>query len=203
MKKFNKNQGVALLYAVLLVSIVLTISLSLLNITYKQIVLTAVSRESQVSHYNALSALDCVYFTDRFFRDGSSGDDTPPNPFGRFTFTESGVNLDPAVGNSSTFSCPNVDGQINASEDLAPGDVSPIGISANGIISRYKMTGPGLIGSSCATVEVVKVRDGDYADFGEGDATDEGKVMTTAFGYNTCDVTSSRRVERRARVRSR
>src|SRR3989344_9069711 len=96
--EINKKRGVVLLYAVLMVSIVLTISLSLLNITYKQIVLTAVSRESQVAHFTALSALDCAYFADRSFRD-SSGDDTLPNPFGRFTFTESGVTLDTPVGN--------------------------------------------------------------------------------------------------------
>ena len=65
--KLNKNGGVALLYAVLLVSIVLTISLSLLNITFKQIVLTAVSRDSQIAHFNAWSAVDCIRRTNRFF----------------------------------------------------------------------------------------------------------------------------------------
>ncbi|MBI4136235.1 MAG: hypothetical protein HY481_01655, partial [Candidatus Vogelbacteria bacterium] len=53
----NNNRGVALLYAVLLVSVVLTISLSLLNITFKQIVLSAVSRDSQIAHFNAWSAV--------------------------------------------------------------------------------------------------------------------------------------------------
>ena len=200
--EINKKQGVVLLYAVLMVSIVLTISLSLMNITYKQIILTAVGRESQIAHFTALSALDCAYFTDRSFRD-NNGDDTSPNPFGKFTFSESGVTLDPPTGNSPPFPCASGASLIDAQMDLAPGAVSSIGLSATGIASRYKMTGPGLIGS-CAPIEVVKVLSGDFDDFGEGvSVNDVGKVMTTAYGYNTCDVASPRRVERRVRVRSR
>ncbi len=201
--KINKNHGVVLLYAVLLVSIVLTISLSLLNITFKQIVLTAVSRESQKAHFTALSALDCVTFTDLSFRDPSyKTNDNLDNPFGVFTFdlfsVPSSVTL--AVGNSPpplTFTCGNVAGEIVATVINAKAD------SATGIFSRYEMKGSGLAGT-CAIVEVMKVRSGDYADFGEGSPVDDrGKVMAAAYGYNTCDTTSPRLVERRARVRSR
>jgi len=202
--EINKKRGVVLLYAVLMVSIVLTISLSLLNITYKQIVLTAVSRESQVAHFNTLSALDCIYFTDRSFKD-SSYNDTANNPFGQFGFSETGVTLNAPVGNPASFSCGGVGvGQITATTDVggAPGAPGGLpGTSATGILSRYKMSGPGL-GGSCSTVTVVKVLSGDYKDFGEGSGIiDNGKVMTTSLGYNTCDINSSRLVERRARVR--
>ncbi|MEK7585042.1 MAG: hypothetical protein AAB455_00800 [Patescibacteria group bacterium] len=192
----NKKHGVVLLYAILLVSIVLTISLSLLNITYKQLILTAVSRESQVAHFTALSALDCAYFTDRFYKD-NTGNDTNVNPFGQVTITESGVSFGGTGNPDSAFSCGS--GQITKLAVVtAPNHVAG---SPDYVISRYNLTGAGLIGS-CATVEVVKVVSGDYGDYGEGaGVSDAGKVISTAYGYNTCSNNSSRLVERRARVR--
>lgn len=194
----NKKQGVVLLYAILLVSIVLTISLSLLNITYKQIILTAVSKESQVAHFTALSALDCAYFTDRRYKD-NSGNDTDNNPFGKIIISES----NPPVSYGSTGN-PNSDficggGQIvKASVVVPPTHVTG---SPDFITSKYNLTGAGLIGS-CATVEIVKVISGDVGDYGEGDSiNDWGKVISIAYGYNTCSNNSSRLVERRARVR--
>ena len=203
--KINKNQGMALLYAMLLVSIVLTVSLSLLNITYKQIVLTAISRESQIAHFAALSALDCVIFTDRFFRDpNNKRNDNLDNPFGVFTFDifSNPPSMTLIVGNPSpTFTCGNAGNEINATEVTAKTD-GAIG-SADGVFSRYDMIGLGLNGA-CATVEVRKIRSGDYDNFGEGDSIDDrGKMMIAAFGYNTCNTTSSRLVERRVRTRSR
>lgn len=76
----NKNQGIVLLYAVLMVSIVLTVSLSLLNITLKQIILSATNRDSKIAYYAADSALQCAMYWDSFAEIAGSA----VYPFGSF-----------------------------------------------------------------------------------------------------------------------
>jgi len=208
--KLNKNGGVALLYAVLLVSIVLTISLSLLNITFKQIVLTAVSRDSQIAHFNAWSAVDCIRRTNRFFnkQDEGSIDDKDNNPFGVFKFFPD--DLQPAspawsAGPPPVYTC-NANGEnIEVIVDTPSGIVGGVGpFSALGIYSRYKLTGSGLIGS-CAFADVVKVRSGNYAGFPDDTGDDSMSIMIEAFGYNSshlCNGQSSPRlIERRIRMK--
>jgi len=202
--EINKKQGVVLLYAVLMVSIVLTISLSLLNITYKQIVLTAVSRESQVAHFTALSALDCISSTNRSYRIPGLLNEQTNNPFGVFSFFP--TTLSQPISPQETFSCGSGVSQITANVITAAGPVSSIGLSAQGILSRFKLTGQGLVGS-CAIVDVAKVLSGNYADFpSEGSVSDDAReTMITALGYNNsslCDTppgVSSRLVERQIR----
>ncbi|MFH1170174.1 MAG: hypothetical protein V1704_01275 [Candidatus Vogelbacteria bacterium] len=189
-----------LLYAVLLVSIVLTISLSLMNITYKQIILTAVNKESQVAHFVALSVFDCAKFTNSVHQD-EWGDDELDNPFG--VFTSPTVLIKPA-GNLSSFDCGSINGLITATVATnPPGDpgdpVTLAPTTAVGIISRYTLLGLGL-GGSCGEITVVKVASGNYSDeFPDSTGDDVGKTFYTALGYNTCDLTSSRLVERMAR----
>ncbi len=64
MKNFKQN-GFVLLFAVLLVSIVLTVTLVLLDITLRQLVLSATNRDSQKAYYAAHAGLDCAIFWDR------------------------------------------------------------------------------------------------------------------------------------------
>lgn len=60
----NTKSGFAILYAILMVSIVLTISLSLLNITFKQIIFSVTGRDSKIAFYAADSALQCATYWD-------------------------------------------------------------------------------------------------------------------------------------------
>jgi hypothetical protein len=98
-KNFPRG-GFALLYAVLVVSIVLTISLSLFNITYKQILLSSVVRESQVAFYAADSALRCAVHQNNVFIPG------PENPFGYYQSAGGGTFTFVPPG-PVTFSCNN------------------------------------------------------------------------------------------------
>ncbi len=61
---FSKTRGFAILYAVLMVSIVLTISLTLLDISYKQLVLSSINKESKLAYYAAVNALNCANYWD-------------------------------------------------------------------------------------------------------------------------------------------
>ena len=59
---YNKQKGFTLLYAVLVSSIVLSASLSIINIALKQHKLAALSRESKIAFYAANTGIDCALY---------------------------------------------------------------------------------------------------------------------------------------------
>ena len=59
-KKRLPSRGFALLLAMVVVSVVLAISLSLLNITLKQYTLSATARDSEISFHAANTMMDCL-----------------------------------------------------------------------------------------------------------------------------------------------
>lgn len=81
----KQKEGFALLLTLIVVSIVLAIGLSILNITLKQFVLSATSRDSEVSFHAANTGLECMQYhrADDATRDvllnddGNSGTDAP------------------------------------------------------------------------------------------------------------------------------
>ena len=85
--KTNHQQAFVILYAVLLVSIVLIISLSLFNIVYRQLILSATIRDSQYAFFAADSALDCVKYWDRTYSYDKVIDATV-KPFGYFDISD-------------------------------------------------------------------------------------------------------------------
>lgn len=58
----KSKRGVVILFAVLLVSVVLTISLGIFNITYRQLVLSSIARESEIAFAVADSARNCAMY---------------------------------------------------------------------------------------------------------------------------------------------
>lgn len=75
----NKQRGVVILFAVLLVSVVLGISLGLLNISYRQIILSSVAQESTFAYFAADSAQSCALYWDFH-------PDLTKRPFGYYTW---------------------------------------------------------------------------------------------------------------------
>src|SRR3989344_4309903 len=71
MKIKSKQQGVVILYAVLLVSVILAINLGIFNITYRQILLSSVARESEIAFFAADSGRHCAMFWDSPYYDGA------------------------------------------------------------------------------------------------------------------------------------
>ena len=61
------QKGFTLLIAVILSSVVLTIGLALLDVAYKQVVLSSTAKQSQAALYNADSALECALYYDQKF----------------------------------------------------------------------------------------------------------------------------------------
>lgn len=59
------QRGFALLIAVVLTSVVLALGMALLDIAYKQVLLSSSAKNSQYAFYNADSALECALYYDQ------------------------------------------------------------------------------------------------------------------------------------------
>jgi Tfp pilus assembly protein PilX len=60
----KKQNGFALLFTILVVSVLLAISLSISNITLRELVLSSATRDSHVAFYAADTALECALYID-------------------------------------------------------------------------------------------------------------------------------------------
>jgi hypothetical protein len=60
----NLNRGFALLFAVLITSIMLAVGLAIFNITVKEIILSGEARESSAAFYAADSGVECALYWD-------------------------------------------------------------------------------------------------------------------------------------------
>jgi hypothetical protein len=58
----NKNGGYTLLFAILLTSVILAVSVSILSISRKEIILSTAGRDSLTSFYAADSAMECLLY---------------------------------------------------------------------------------------------------------------------------------------------
>ena len=126
------HQGFVLFYAVLLVSIVLTVSLSLFNITYKQILISTTARESLKSYYAALTGLECAQYWDKVYPLENPG--TILMAFGAMT-----------GDNNNIFTSPNI--------PAPPCLGNPVNIIPNGQVSQFSLT---LDNGACVDVKVTK-----------------------------------------------
>lgn len=61
------KKGFTLLYAVLFMSLLLTIALSILSLSYKDTLIASIGAQSQVAFYAADAGLDCANYYDRTF----------------------------------------------------------------------------------------------------------------------------------------
>ncbi len=155
----KNNRGVAILFAVLLVSAVLAISLSLFNITYKQIILSQVALESKYATYAADSARDCALQWESFRGAGN------PNPFGYFDVVNN-VFVPP---NANSLSCSEVASELERINCEASGG----GDCQVNFVVRYPVQlGGGETRELCSRVEVVRAK------------TLGAKPVIRAYGYN-------------------
>jgi len=58
------QSGFALLYSVIVISLILTIAISISNVTYKQTILSGLARDSQIAFYQADAGVECGLFYD-------------------------------------------------------------------------------------------------------------------------------------------
>ncbi len=65
MRTHPHSRGFALLVSIILTSVLLSVGLALLDITYKQIQLASTAKQSEVAFYSADSALECALYWDQ------------------------------------------------------------------------------------------------------------------------------------------
>lgn len=147
-----KNGGYAILFAVVVVSIISMIAIGLSNTTYKQLVLSSLANDSQVSYYQSDTATECALYADIVLGMTSSA----PSPW-------------------------------NCGKDSSGADFV---LDLTGSGTDYALTPTNLSGSlrPCFEFNVTK--------------TGVAPIETTIYarGYNSCDKTSQKTVEREIKV---
>ncbi len=79
----SKKQGFALLMALIVVSVVISIGLSVLDLTLKQVRLSTNSKDSEIVFHAANAGLECArYWLNKEYDDIENGRDISPNCFG-------------------------------------------------------------------------------------------------------------------------
>jgi len=63
-KYIEKQKGYAILFTVVIISIISVIALGLANSSYKQLILSSVARDSQVAFYESDIATECALYAD-------------------------------------------------------------------------------------------------------------------------------------------
>ncbi len=152
MKTFKKNKnntGYAILFAVVIVSIISIISFGLSNTTYKQLILSSLASDSQISYLQSDMATECGLYADNIVGLGSI-----PSSW------NCGIDQN---GNIRVFNIINDGSQLSA---------SPTSLGTK---------------DPCFEFDIDKV------------AT-PGTTIIKARGYNSCDKSSSKTVEREIEV---
>lgn len=160
-KQKTKKAGVVILFAVLMVSVILTISLGIFNITYRQMVLSSIARESEIAFFAADTARNCALFWD------GPGRAVGERPFGYYEwFIED--------GGEWLFRAPTTD-VINCVNGWTPTNVSITADYYNTMFDLIIRMGEGANQrNACAHVIVSKNK-------GYGQSR---KTIITANGYN-------------------
>ena len=168
----KKQNGFTLLFAVLLSTLIVSISASIISIALRQTILSGTSRESQYAFYAANTVLECA-----FYWDVTDSTVFPAPGDARITPSDiecSGGNIVTGAKFTSSFATQGWD-----TDDTLNQTTFYIEIKDNG---TTKPTG----GTTQCALAIVKKKKA------------AGTITTTieAKGYNTCDLTHPRAVER-------
>ncbi len=164
--KSSRESGYAVMFAVILVSIISLISIGLSNTTLKQMMLASGAKDSQLAFYESDMAMECALYADN---------QTPYlidilNPLPPVTSFYCGLNK-----NGNPF-------------------LVEISYTLSGLDVTYNLDPASSVGTSldpCFRIIINK-----------DNTTDPNRTITTikANGYNTCNLTSNRTVERTIEV---
>lgn len=154
MHSMEQPRGFTLLVAVVLTSVLLAVGLALLDIAYKQVVLSSTARQSQFAFYAADSAMECALYWDQ--QQNAFSYATPLTSI-RCAATDIALSSSVSGGTrTTTFSTPCLNG-VTAS------------------VTVYKTSGAACSGSTATS-------------------------CLYANGFNTCNASDPRRIERGLKV---
>ncbi len=155
--RFQPHRGFTLLIAVVLTSVLLAVGIALLDIAYKQVILSTTAKQSQYAFYAADSAMECALYADQ--------------QLNAFYYNEN---------NDIDLRCGGLAAQ-NYSE------------SQSGNIRTTRFTIPCAGGGTSASVVIEKTN-------GSATCDSNKKSCIYATGYNTCNASDPRRLERGLKV---
>lgn len=176
-KKKIGNNGFVLFFSLIISSIVLSIISGIILIAYKELIISSTGRESQKAFYSADAGTECALYWDVKH--------PLPGYENNSVFPSSNTPISPMPLTIPT-ACGGQDITINFSTN--PSDPPP---SATAATSTFTLN----IFSSGVCATVVDVVVSKYVD----ELLNE-KTKIDSHGYNTCDPTNPRRVERGIRI---
>lgn len=173
-QKNKKQKGFTILFAVLVSSLVLALGLGIISITMKEVQLSGAGRDSQLAFYAADSGAECAFYWDL------KGD------YFSTSTTWSGSNQSDMKCNKQIL---NAD-TTNWSDTRGDGNPNSATTTfwftmADGATTFNHSNDPTNLSKPCTTVTVTKFMDGINQ-----------KTSIDARGYNTCDISNKRRLER-------
>jgi Tfp pilus assembly protein PilX len=176
----QSEKGFAMLFAVLVSSVLLSIGLSIFNLMLKEIALSSSGRESQFAFYAADTGIECALYWD--FKASS------PVMFATSSASQTGAWRDQYIDANSP-SC------VTLSADSLKASMKSPTVGQTSAVTRFSITIPNSVAGTnasvpyCVNVEVRKIV--------------SNSIVTTVIdsrGYNTCDTTDPNRVERALKV---
>lgn len=182
-KNIKHQQGFTLLFSVLVATLVVAIGATIISIALRQTILSGTSRESQYSFYAANTALECAYYWDTTNTDlGNKVVFPAPGT------TDDGINdSDPEA---NLIECGVVNIITGNGNDNTPWELTTSSnINTFTFFLKIQNQDSSITNlppyEYCAEVTVTK-------------ENDNPRIITTieAKGYNTCDPSNPRRVER-------
>lgn len=194
-----KNRGFTILFAVLVSSLVLALGIGIANITLKEIILSGTGRDSQFAFYAADTGTECALYwdfkgTDVFATSSGSVDG----------YSATGQPALNCVGNDiAKTSITGIGGSGNSTNAWKFMDSSVAAPGSTYATTTFQIN---FAEGTCAIVQVGKYDTKDGSGLacggGTGRACDGVSDVTVidSRGYNTCDTTNNRRLERGLRI---
>ncbi len=185
-KNILKEKGFTLLFAVLVSTLIISISATVISIALRQTIISGTSRESQFAFYATNTALECAFYWDVIGVEGAitgvvfpAPSETRINASESADITCSGGNIVTGDGFDAAYA--------DKPWDTSTPNETTIFLEIKDVSGEFVSDGTSgtFLKSVCAQATVTK--------------SESGGVITTtisAKGYNTCDLTSPRAVER-------
>ncbi len=180
----SRKKGFTLLIAVLVSSVFLSLASTIATITFKQIILSSIGKDSQLAFYAADAGMECALYWDLKFSDSSAG---PPIGVNGSAFPV--ANNDDGIGGAGEVFCNEQDIVVGngSSYNFAWSLVGIDGVTqtedGNEDYRRFGISLGTQESDPCVVVEVRKKKTG------------TPQTVITSHGYNTCNP-SARQIER-------
>ncbi len=179
MNKFlrqKNNKGFTLLFAVLVSTMIISISATVISIALRQTIISGTTRESQYAFYAANTILECAFYWDVVGVPTTGPGVVFPAP--SETPLDAGDTADITCGRGNITTGAGYNSPFTKPWDTSISDETTIYMELDDVDGGFGK-------SVCAEATITKL--------------ESGGIITTiisAKGYNTCDLTSPRAVER-------